>query len=547
MQNLKQSVIIFIITSIVSALVISAIYYNYVGSLEYPHVIVQEVWLRVKTKNWSGIKPQVFIYTFGALAFPVLITFMSVSFVKGDYGNARWANYFTIKKMKLFASSGMVLGYIHIFPLVRKYLRFEESLSIAVSAPPGVGKTTSIAVPNLIISRESQIVLDIKGELWELTSAYREKFSKVYRFSPAHTDSCNWNPLHKDMLPKEWPYIVQYVERIAFVLIPTPTSSSGNENTNHFIGEGRSLFIFFTLYLINKYGETSLPDIRKFALSISDIETWLLDIQKNADSFPDRIVEEANSLAQKTDREFSGVFSTFKEKMNVFADEITADNLRNNDFTFKQFRQTNSTLYLTVQLRDMDRYAPLLRLMFELSAYEFQAEEPKPEEFGIHYLADEFVRLKKMEQLIKIPELGRSFKLRGTYIFQSLAQVEEVYGKTGVKNLMNTTFAKVIFQQNDADTAKEICNDIIGKETRIKKGANRSNRGLETATVSQSENAEGQNLILPQELLSLDENEIIIIVRGFAETPIKARPLSWFKDKRLKQIINQSKRKISWQ
>ncbi len=55
---------------------------------------------------------------------------------------------------------------------------YDAPLSTLIIAPPGSGKTAAVAVPNLLNVPSSCVVLDIKGELFDLTAGYRQQVLK---------------------------------------------------------------------------------------------------------------------------------------------------------------------------------------------------------------------------------------------------------------------------------------------------------------------------------------------------------------------------------
>lgn len=90
-------------------------------------------------------------------------------------------------------------------------------------------------------------------------------------------------------------------------------------------------------------------------------------------------------------------------------------------------------------------------------------------------LADEFVKMGKMTQLIKAPDLSRGQKLAVIFIMQSLSQPAEVYGTEATKTLISTTAFKVVFTQLSAQTMKEV-SKIIGTQTIKKANESRKNK-----------------------------------------------------------------------
>lgn len=84
-----------------------------------------------------------------------------------------------------------------------KVVYYNSPLSTLIVAPPGAGKTSAVAIPTLLSVPSSCVVLDIKGELCDLTAGYRQKHfkNKIFIFNPYGTDnSLYFNPFDKNIV-----------------------------------------------------------------------------------------------------------------------------------------------------------------------------------------------------------------------------------------------------------------------------------------------------------------------------------------------------------
>lgn len=60
----------------------------------------------------------------------------------------------------------------------------------------------------------------------------------------------------------------------------------------------------------------------------------------------------------------------------------------------------------------------------------------------IYFYLDEFVKFGKMEFILRLPELSRSFGLIPIYVTQSLGQIELIYSKQHLNILLSVTHSK---------------------------------------------------------------------------------------------------------
>lgn len=478
------------------------------------------------------------LYLTPAAVFFTLTTVALVvtSRVDGEYGNARIATKSDIKEMGMHADKGAIYGRA-----AGKYLRSDENLSSLLIAPPNTGKTAAVIIPTLFSCSYSMFVNDVKGELWNKTSAYRASFGRVGIFAPTidHPDSLGFNPLSNRCLPQDMDSAIDYIDRLAEVLWPTVDV---DDTTKHFNGEAKEVFVFWALYLLVKNreydtDEASLPGVYDVSLCSGDMQMAVMHVMENERSIIPNIMEKIGfGIINKDSREFSNTATTFKQAITPFARPSVRKHFMRCDFDYKDFRQpTPFTLYLCVPARDMDRIAPMIRMMSIYLVGEMLSEPEASIVQPVYFLLDEFPRLGKMPAVVNAPEVGRSYKLRFMFVAQSVQQLQALYGKAGVDALtrmMDTCAYNVIFTQND-DKAAEKLSNTIGKHTRKKHSSSRKDLDLSGTT---SESKEGHALITAQDLLNLGKNDLVMTVQGHKKHPIKAKKTWWFQDTNMKGL-----------
>ena len=517
MEDKNFAVKLFDLLSVIIFYVVFWLITIFIGHLP-PHPAAPIIFLK------QAVFPYPLWYQYGFLASlsaaSLMIIFNPFRSQTGDYGGSHFASEKEIKKFGLRAKDGVILGIKN-----NQYIRTNEPLSTLIYAPPGTGKTAGVIIPSLLSCRNSAIIHDPKEELYEKTAAYRSKFSKVIKFSPGDFGSSRWNPLSKKELPQDWADIETTISRIAHsFFIP----AKKNED-DMWVREARSLFLFWALYLIHKNGETSFPDILSASLDLKDEAPdpqSLIALALSEAELPQRLTLEGNSLISKADREFSGVFGTYKSYMNIFLDTRVSLNLSKSDFYLKELRQEKTSIYLTVKNADQTRLKPILSLFFEIAALTALDHEPTPNEQSITLFIDEFVRLGRMKEVLEMPAIGRSYKLNALFVCQSISQVTDIYGKEGADKLKNTCAYHIVFTQNEANIAKDI-SDSIGKKTRLRKSYSGNWSKL---LKNINESYEGVPLLLPQQIMSLPSGKNLLLVQNHFETPILAKTALWFKD-----------------
>jgi type IV secretion system protein VirD4 len=501
-----------------------AISYAYLLSIYYDFNHPLDYLISVKIGGfyfWLMVGPMIAIWG--------LFVLISDSKVKSNYGDSKWATKRDIKKMKLFADTGMIFG---IFK--GKFIRSKEPLSVLIAAPPGTGKTTTIAVPILLTCDYSMIINDIKNELWKLTSNFRKKHQKVIRFAPAEEESSKWNAFSE--LPEEFSKQIIFLNRIASVLYPT----TGNSDKDHWPRNARTIFVFFAMVSILENDDLSFTSIRSRILDTDDIQEFVAeyidDFQERDDEALNKfMLENVNSILQFEKREFGSVVSTCRTALDIFNDPFISKNTSETDFNIQELRDGKVSIYLCSNMEDAERITPITRLFLELTTTKLLSDKPKDDQ-KVLILADEFIKMGKMDKLVSTPDLSRGQKLIVIFIVQSFNQIKQIYGENGANTLISTTAHKVIFTQNDQISAK-MASDWIGKKTVKKLSISQSNN-WKSAGKNKSISEEGQPLILPQDIGSLTDDQVIIIAQGHNTSPIMAKTCKYYKISALKKLVS---------
>ena len=298
------------------------------------------------------------------------------------------------------------------------------------------------------------------------------------------------------------------------------------------------MFIFFCLYLVWRDGETALPAVRRFALSSDDPQALISELLDSPGEIPQRLKEEGNALLAKAEKEFASVFSTFKSKLNVFNDPYVSEAMSGNDFTFSEFRPSCHSLYLCVSAQDVDRLAPLVRLLFESCAMYILSNSPAKEDLIITLMIDEFPRLGKMKEVLSMPALARGNRGQACLIAQDYSQIKELYGQYGADLIDGTCAYCVCYPQNNGETAKRM-SEKIGNTTR--KRESRSLGGKDPFG-SRSISDEGVALVTQQDLLTMEAWTSIILVQNFFGLPIKAKAIKWWEEPSMKHLAGEVER-----
>lgn len=138
---------------------------------------------------------------------------------------------------------------------------YDAPLSTLIIAPPGSGKTAAVAVPNLLSVPSSCVVLDIKGELFDLTAGYRQQVlkNKIFVFDPLGNDNTlKFNPFDKRIVEK---LDFNRKRRLVDEVGNTIFAEDGANKDPHWTQQAKNLFVFYALYDLCVYNTSTFFEI----------------------------------------------------------------------------------------------------------------------------------------------------------------------------------------------------------------------------------------------------------------------------------------------
>lgn len=465
------------------------------------------------------------------------------------YGYAKFAPEKLIKEMGLNFRNGIVFGLVKknywqkIFAPQKKVIRSHEPLSVLLMAPPGTGKSAGVIIPTLLTLQNSVVIHDPKGELYDATYKARLKLGhNVLIFDIDDKDSIKFNPFANNKIPKDPKEIKPYVVNIANMVFKIHKESQGN--VNYFVSAARNAFVTMACYLIYKDGFTSIIKVRDKILENRNVAVTFGNIKEEAlESFKisdTKLIKalgiDVNSVliaAASTDQ-WAGVMGSLTEKLDYFSDPKISNiiDCKISSFSAEDLRSKKTSIYLKVKDKDKTKLQVLISMIFESLGTELISKIPASTDNQITFILDEFVRLGRVDILTDLTSISRGYNFNQIFVIQDLEQISNTYSREYMSILESNCAYKIIMKQNNFLTAEKIAK-IIGFKTDVRTSTSTkdkvslSPRQSEGKSVSKSE--EGIYLVTPQDILNLDKNQCLIIVQGFAATPILADIAWWFK------------------
>lgn len=257
-----------------------------------------------------------------------------------------------------------------------------------------------------------------------------------------------------------------------------------------------------------------------------------------------RAVLELTQLANTPDKERGSILSTVLAGLSIFRNAAVKNRTSHSDFHFSDLRGMIDprdgkvkpvTVYLSINQVDAEALNPITAIFIELMSRFLIANAPDGEHAGkklgpypVLFVLDEMPKMQKMQAIIQGPDIGRGQQVSYLIIGQDIHQIQEKYGADAAATIISTTAAKIVFRQNDPDTAKRFA-EMMGEKVEIKKtkGAD----GKETETTDR------KPLYTHMDILKLDAKKQLVIFQGYYHRPIEADYCPAYADERLQAFI----------
>lgn len=477
------------------------------------------------------VQKWLYISSGASLAIFVLpLLFLFASAKRSLYGDARFASKSEIKKAGLLGEKGIIVGQLN-----GKFLTFGGQQHAIISAPTRSGKGVGIVIPNLLNWPDSVVVLDIKQENWDVTSAFRKKYGQeCYLFNPSAADyrTHRYNPLQ--YISEDPNFRIDDVQKIANMLFP---DQAGTDVI--WTATPRGLFLGVVLFLAETPSKLlTLGQVLRESLADGDGAAYFTKIigdrQAAGNPLSSACVRALNSyISISSENTRAGVMTSFRSRLELWMNPLVDAATSANDFDLRLLRKKRMSIYLGVTPDNLDRMAPLLNLFFQqlldLNTRELPSQN-KSIKVSCLLLMDEFTAIGKIGILSKGISYIAGYWLRMMPIIQSPAQLVEVYGKDAAQTFTTNHALNIIFPPKASETqnAKDI-SEWLGYQTVKGVSLSKGKSWFSKKSESESHSDQRRALMLPQEITSLGQDKELVIMENVP--PILAQKILYFSDK----------------
>ncbi len=471
----------------------------------------------------------------GLLVLPTAAMAAGVSTRRPLHGDARFATQVEIARTGLCSSDGspaILLGRHR-----SRFLSLKGQLSVMLSAPTRSGKGVGVVIPNLLNWPDSVVVLDIKGENYDITAGYRAAHGHaVYAFSPFDEEACShrWNPLASVRITPL--HRVGDLLAIAQTFFPSESGSTSSEA--FFNDQARSLFMGLGLLLLETpelprtMGEMLRQSSGKGRPLKEHLSSLMCERSRSMRPLSSECADALQRLLSNSDNTLSSIVATFNAPLTLFADPVVDAATSGQDFRVEDLRRRRMSIYVRIPPNRLANSKPLLNLFFSQLIHLNTRRLPEQDSsltLQCLLVHDEFTSMGRVPIISSAAGFLAGYNLRLLTVVQAMSQLDVVYGDKDARSFATNHGMQILFsprEQRDADEYSAMLGYFTERST--SRGHSQSFSAQGHSTVSRNESDQRRALLLPQEFKELGSERMVLIFENCK--PILAEKIRYHRD-----------------
>lgn len=336
-------------------------------------------------------------------------------------------------------------------------LNYSGEGSIVTIAPPASGKTQCNVFPNLLTWTGPAVVLDISGDIYEKTAAWRQNnVGPVYKFSPLEPDdSHKYNPL--TFVRRDPDYIWEDSRLLAeMMIVPGLNSEPFWEN------EARTLLTAAIAHVCfnNPADQGPMHALLDILYGGPAWDSMLRGLELTVDV---RVMaQHATALRSMNEKTLSSVLQVARSSLGAWAGERIARATSKSDWSPDDLRSgSNPTVYIYIRPNEVDAYLSLLRVFIGQHIRKLTSGKvPPPGSPPILFMLDELPRLRNMPPVDEALNIGRKYGLRLWMFAQSVGQLQKAYDNAD--GMLSSCAVRIYMNPSGADGLAEKISEELG-------------------------------------------------------------------------------------
>lgn len=422
------------------------------------------------------------------------------------------------------------------------FIRVNDFVGLLTVSPAGGGKSVNSLIPNLLSYDGNCVVVDPKGELFDLTHAHRKKHfgHRIVRLDPGCLYNDRYGP--GDCLnPLDWidpnsPRFVDTCRDLANMIVVR----SGMEHEPHWNDSAENIIAAFVGFICACEGNPAARNLRgvRTYLASRSLYSDALEIMQKKEEFHGILQQLGHSLTWHVDRELGSVMSHTQRHTNIFDSPLAASATERTSFDPRELRAARMTIYLIVPADMLVVWAALQRVWLG-TLLRVATRGVPTEKNPVLFMIDEAAHIGQMRVLEDAVTLMRGMGVRCWFFFQSLDQLNRTFGDHA-STVLDNLATRQYFSIHSYETAEAISKEIGDTTITVRSyneneggsmpvgGCGQPQPGSKSWGRGTTRSEHGRALLRPEEILRLSGHSLLIFHKN--NRPILAERIRYYAD-----------------
>ncbi|WGF90987.1 type IV secretory system conjugative DNA transfer family protein [Marinivivus vitaminiproducens] len=416
---------------------------------------------------------------------------------RDDAGLGKPADLFKTERIQT-EGYGVVLGRVG-----NRLLRDQGKGHVLIQGASRSGKGSTFVVPTLVTHGGSMLVLDMKGELADITGRRREQFGPSFVWNPMDPETVRYNPLLELRGLDDPSELRAECEKLSLLLMRVGDSA----NAEAFWNKAGSELITGLLVHVCEVGTPTFGHMWRL---LEDVMAGKRP--KSMSAFVRRRIDQyarmEYRLRSSLDKTLTTALSFLSEPL---VQQATSDSdLRGSDL---QGGVNPVTLFLVVPLDHAERLYPLTRVVLQmlikpLLYHEVVLADGRKKQHDVLLMLDEFPRLGHMEFIQKDLATCAGYGVRAVLIAQDEEDLLRIYGDH--QSLISNCQTKCLIPSYSASTLATA--RALGGEQLVAYGSRQRQPG-KLMLPSWGESESRASVLNEREMLRRGKSEVLIFAQ----------------------------------
>lgn len=443
---------------------------------------------------------------------------------KKDKGYSRWAKDKEIKeeleRVEIQQRGAKAAGVPIILNEKEMWVDNSEYHSLVIGAT-GSGKTQTVILPqvhSLAKARESMIITDPKGEIYEKTSnMLRARGYQILLLNFRDPQNGNaWNPMslpYKMYKSGQQDKAIELLDDLALNILYDDSNKNADpfwEKTSADYFSGVALGLFEDAkpeeININSISLATTVGEEKFGGS-----TYIKEYFAGKDPASAAAINASSTIMAPTETKGS-ILSVFKQKVKLFASrDNLSEMLSYSDIDLESIGERPTAVFIVIQDEKKTYHSLVTILLKQIYETLISVAQRHGGKLPVrtNFLLDEFANMPPLKDVTTMITAARSRAIRFTMIIQNFAQLDSVYGK------------------EDAETIRGNCGNIIYLITTELKALEEISKMCGEVKSKKDDKTASTPLVTVSDLQRMKQFEVIIM--RMRKQPFKTRFTPYFK------------------